>query len=132
MAADPRPRPPLTGLRPLGPYGEGYCRVCHFVEPLLESGAIAPHTRGSMIAPRECKGSYTRPPKVTPYASRLAAFRQKGKKVDCPLCKRQVWLMPDDRLPAHTTAIHTTTLCNASHRPLAFYRDHAGERGEAA
>jgi hypothetical protein len=132
MAADRRPRPPLVGLRPLGPDGEGYCRVCHFIEPLTADGLIARHDRSSMISPRECKGSYSKPPKHTPITSRLAAFKLTGKKVDCPLCKRQVWLMPDNRLPAHTTAMHLTNLCAASHRLISNYQDRTGERGEAA
>jgi hypothetical protein len=52
----------------LSPYGEGYCPVCRFVEPLGPDGLIEPHTRFSYSFPggREiCAGSVRRPPKLT-------------------------------------------------------------------
>lgn len=79
------PRPPLYPHRPptiLSEYGEGYCAVCKFVVGLNYDGQLERHSRGVMISPRECKGSLKKPPKVTPYASRSAAFRAIAKKVD--------------------------------------------------
>ena len=79
------------GLRPLGPYGEGYCRVCHFVQALTFDGLIERHSRGALLdGPAECKGSFTKAPKITPFASRKAMFRLKAPDAWCPECKRFV------------------------------------------
>lgn len=83
MTADPVPRVSRIedpeshhGLRPLGPYGEGYCRVCHFVQALTSDGLIERHSRGALlVGPAQCKGSFTKAPKITPFASRKAQFR---------------------------------------------------------
>lgn len=86
-------QPVHTGLRPLSPFGEGYCRWCHFVIGLTFQGVIEQHTRSASMWRDEaepCKGSYARPPKVTPYTSRKAAFRLTVPKEICPACTKEV------------------------------------------
>lgn len=84
-----------AGLRPLGPYGEGYCTTCHFIEPLDQHGRIEPHPtrKEGAYNIREtglCKGAGHRPPKVTPYFSRKAMFRVKTDLAPCPACRQRV------------------------------------------
>lgn len=77
----------------LSPYGEGYCPVCRFVEPLGPDGLIEPHTRFSYSFPggREiCAGSCRRPPKRTPYAAGKNRFRLKPPERRCPVCRKLV------------------------------------------
>lgn len=84
-----------TGLRPLGPNGEGYCTACHFIEPLTADGRIeahpkhrgGPHSVGEAGA---CPGSYRRPPSHTPYFSRKAMFRVVVDLAPCPACRSKV------------------------------------------
>lgn len=125
MAPDPT-RPPTI----LGPYGEGYCRVCRFIEPLTDKGVIAEHGRAGA---EPCKGSWKTPPKLTPYSSRLSAFKASPRKVECPLCARQVIVLADGRIQGHNVGMslqackagwHTVPMAE-SLRP----RDHANERG---
>lgn len=76
MTTPPPDRPPTI----LSEHGEGYCRVCRFIEPLTELGVIAEHYRGQVpvgsVGDRKpCKGSHMKPPRLTPYFSRLAEFR---------------------------------------------------------
>jgi hypothetical protein len=127
-----------SGLRPLSPHGEGYCRFCHFVEGLDASGRIEPHTRwqgnnygGTSEMAGPCKGSGRVPPKLTPHTSRLAAFRLTAEKLACPVCRRTLVLLADGRIPGHTTAAHTTTPCPGGWqlKPPSAGRDHTGERG---
>lgn len=94
---DRRPDPDHTGLRPLGPHGEGYCRVCCFVIGLTARGLLEEHQRGAVDAygsPQNCKGSSKPPAKVTPYASRKAAFRYTPNKAWCPECRQDAPIMP--------------------------------------
>ena len=120
--------PEHSGLRPLGPYGEGYCRVCHFILALTADGLIERHSRGSQISPRECKGSWRKAPKLTPMTSKLAAFKTKAELVECTKCRRFVPTMSDGRLNGHTTALNTSTFCKGGYN-LPGARDHGGERG---
>lgn len=78
--------PDHSGVRPLSPYGEGYCRWCFFVVGLGPGSLLDQHFRGM----KECPGSGTRPPEVTPYASRKAAFRVKAADAWCPGCGQKV------------------------------------------
>lgn len=86
------PPPEHSGLRPLSPYGEGYCKACQFVIGLDCDGRVAQHWRGAhgLMTSRECKGSGWKPPKVTPYSSRKAAFTANAPDVRCPECERVV------------------------------------------
>lgn len=124
----PPPEPDHSGLRPLSPWGEGYCRYCHFVVGLTYDGQLAGHNRGAQLQSNSaCKGGGTRPPKVTPYASRKAAFTTKSEKVDCHVCGRGVYLLADGRMSAHTSSTSSLARCSGGyHLPQ---RDHANERG---
>lgn len=126
MAPDPT-RPPTI----LGPFGEGYCRVCRFIEPLDEQGRIAEHGRAGAD---RCKGSWKTPPKVTPYFSRLSAFKAAPRKVECPLCAQRVVVLADGRIQGHNMPGRSLTACKAGWHtvPMAASmrpRDHGGERG---
>lgn len=86
-----------TGLRPLGPNGEGYCPVCHFIEPLTADGRIEEHPtrkeaegRYNIREAGACPGSYRRPPSHTPYFSRKAMFRVVVDLAPCPACRSKV------------------------------------------
>lgn len=116
-------RPPTI----LGPHGEGYCRHCHFVVGLGEDGLLDPHSRGHGNG-QECKGSRTRPPKLTPYASRKVAFKTKAELVQCPMCKRYVPLLSDGRMNGHTVSAANISYCKGGFNYPSF-RDHEGERG---
>lgn len=78
----------------LSPYGEGYCKVCRFIEPLDPDGRIEEHFRsGDQEAGRDpipCKGSHRWPPASVPYRSTLSAFRLTPRKALCPKCGRTV------------------------------------------
>lgn len=127
--ATPPPEPPHSGVRPLSPWGEGYCRHCCFVVGLTYDGQLAEHTRGAQLMdPKPCKGTGARPPKITPYASRKAAFRAVARKEQCHLCKRDVVLLADGRLSAHSRdPYRLTDTCAGGYRFPE--RDHANERG---
>jgi hypothetical protein len=123
-------RPPTI----LGPYGEGYCKHCRFVLGLDEYGLINNHVRGigSYGQTQPCKGSGTRPPKQTPYASRSAAFKQVSQKVACPKCHRQVAVLAEGarRYLAWHPLPHTATPCNGGYQTWTPPgRDHGSERG---
>lgn len=105
MKTPPPDRPPTI----LSEYGEGYCRACRFIEPLNENGLIAFHGRGGVA----CDGIGARPPKVTPYASRLSAFRSKLETVRCPACGRTVRLLVDGRMVGHRISDFSLTYCDA-------------------
>lgn len=83
----------------LGPHGEGYCRTCHFIEPLDGRGRLATHTRwqvkeyghSSVDDRRVCKGGGKKPPRVTPWYSRIAMFRVTAVG-ECPTCHQEVGL----------------------------------------
>lgn len=124
----PPPDPPHTGLRPLSPWGEGYCRHCCFVVGLNYAGQLVEHDRGAQLhSNARCKGSLTRPPKVTPYSSRKAAFTTKSEKVACYVCRREVHLLADGRMTAHTSSTSSLARCSGGyHLPQ---RDHGSERG---
>lgn len=85
--------PPHTGVRPLSPFGEGYCRQCRFIEPLGPDGTLEPHwhpKNARFGADRDaCPGSDRRPATRTPFFSRLAAFRTRAPRVTCPGCGRE-------------------------------------------
>lgn len=105
MASEPgETRPPTI----LGPHGEGYCRVCHFIEPLSATGLIERHTRGAIMraswdteGTKPCKGSDRRPTKLTPFTSRLAAFRVTARSAVCPFCHTAAILQFDGRFTLH-------------------------------
>jgi hypothetical protein len=82
----------------LSPYGEGYCKVCRFIEPLSPDGRIEEHFRSEdqdCYATRvPCKGSRKRPPATHPYRSTLSAFRLTARKAVCPRCSRAVSISP--------------------------------------
>lgn len=84
----PEPREPSI----LSQYGEGYCRWCYFVVGLTYRGLLAGHQRGiaSYGLAKPCPGSDTKPPRVTPYSSRKAAFRVKVPDAWCPACRQFV------------------------------------------
>ena len=87
---------PHEGLRPLSPYGEGYCRWCRFVVGLGPDGMLEPHSRGE-----ECAGGGTRPPKVTPYSSKRSRFGTVQRKAFCYVCEQEVPLLGDGALKSH-------------------------------
>lgn len=128
--ARPNPRPWFST------FGEGYCRVCHFVEPLDLAGRIEPHPRHRSTGfgvgeGGTCSGTGKRPPTVTPWFSRLAMFRTKAEMAECPVCQRKVQVLADGRLSGHTVAFNTLTSCAGGYRPAptAPGRDHQNERG---
>lgn len=135
MAAPPEKEPEHSGLRPLSPYGEGYCRWCHFVVGLDYAGMLAQHFRGAHgltarqgAEAKPCGGSGTRPPKVTPHASRKAAFRAVARKEQCHVCKRETVLLADGRLSSHSRdPYRLNDTCAGGYRFPE--RDHSGERG---
>lgn len=86
----PPSEPERSSVRPLSPYGEGYCRWCFFIVGLECDGLLSPHQRGLSSDRKECPGSDTRPPKMAPYASRKAAFRVKTDDAWCPGCGQKV------------------------------------------
>jgi hypothetical protein len=129
-----------SGLRPLGPYGEGYCRQCHFIEPLDQEGRLAEHHRGASLASsKACAGSGKVPQKITPKESRKAAFRVIAPLVACHVCGRQVIVLVDGRVSGHTMAIRVLEQCKGSFQTPpdgAVYsnrgpgsRNHSQERG---
>lgn len=92
----------------LSPHGEGYCRACRFIEGLDPAGKLVEHHRGAHglsvrygEASLACTGSGRLPGKVTPYASRLSAFRVSAPKALCSQCHEQISLMIDGRLVIH-------------------------------
>lgn len=124
MKRPPERRPPTI----LSEYGEGYCRHCIFVVGLGPDGMLLTHARSSQMAPRECKGSQTRPPARTPITSRKVAFRTKAELVQCPVCKRQVPLLSDGRMNGHAESPANIKYCAGGYNYPSF-RNHEGERG---
>lgn len=126
--ATPPPEPPHSGVRPLSPWGEGYCRHCCFVVGLTYDGLLVLHDRGAQLhSNAACKGGGTKAPKVTPYSSRKAAFTTRSEKVNCHICRREVHLLADGRMVAHTSSTSSLARCSGGyHVPQ---RDHANERG---
>lgn len=94
MASDCPVRPPTI----LSEYGEGYCRHCHFIEGLTFQGLLAEHYRGKIMntygadSRKPCKGSLKTPAKITPWASRKAAFRVRQPVAPCSVCRTGVAL----------------------------------------
>lgn len=134
----PPPEPEHTGLRPLSPWGEGYCRYCHFVVGLTYDGLLVFHSRGAQLhSDAVCKGGGTKAPKVTPHSSRKAAFTTKSEKVGCHVCGREVHLLVDGRMTVHSPSVSTLTRCpggyhqpeRGSARTDVPQRDHGSERG---
>lgn len=128
--ARPNPRPWFST------FGEGYCRVCYFVEPLDVGGRIEAHPkhRGGAYGAGEagdCSGTGKRPPTVTPWFSRLAMFKTKAETAECPVCQRKVQVLADGRLSGHTVAFNTLTSCAGGYRPALSVpeRAHGQERG---
>lgn len=128
--------PGHSGLRPLSPYGEGYCRVCQFVVGLGYDGRLVPHKRGiaSYGQEKDCNGSGRVPPKLTPYASRKAAFTVKAPDVWCPECKQ--WVTSSRQGGMQVYARHSRPRVGASVVPVMcpftsrkVERDHGNERG---
>lgn len=132
MTDPPAPRPATI----LGEHGEGYCRHCHFVEALDHNGLITEHRRGiGNVAQDRCKGSGRRPPKLTPYASRLAAFRTTMETALCRYCDQYQSVMSYTSGPIfarHWQGGIQSVLCEGTARPVpasARGRNHSGERG---
>lgn len=120
-----RHRPPTI----LSEYGEGYCRWCQFVVGLDYHGLLFVHTRNAQVSPRECKGSGTIPPKVTPYASKRARFISTARRAQCPVCKREEMpLLADGRLAGHLADPYRPgSYCKGGYTLPG--RDHGNERG---
>lgn len=130
-----------SGLRPLGPYGEGYCRVCHFVIALDERGRLEHHSRGAVIASTTlCKGGRRKPPKLTPLESYKARFRSIAPVATCPFCMNSVMVLVDGRLAPHKGTLRAVDNCKGSFRPaerrpapvtepVNLNRNHSAERG---
>lgn len=78
----------------LGPYGEGYCKVCRFIEPLGPDGLLEEHFRGRAMDPQgggaRCPGGFSRPQKKVPFSSRLASFRARVTKKRCEYCEQRI------------------------------------------
>lgn len=79
----------------LGPYGEGYCTECHFIEPLGLDGLIEQHQRNKnydqfAVGPAVCPGSGSSPPARTPFSSPKARFRVSLKRAVCGTCGHSV------------------------------------------
>lgn len=75
----------------LGPYGEGYCTECHFIEPLGPDGLIEQHQRDKnydrfAAGPTLCPGSGGKPPARTPFSSSKARFRTTVERAVCSTC----------------------------------------------
>lgn len=85
--------PPHTGVRPLSPFGEGYCPRCRFIEPLGPDGLIELHwhPKNARLGGDRgvCSGAFRRPAVRAPFFSRLTAFRTRPPKVTCPGCGRE-------------------------------------------
>lgn len=111
------PHDPHTGLRPLGPFGEGYCTVCHFVQALTADGRIERHVRGALLngATEACKGSEKKPPALTPHTSYRARFRYDAPTAECTTCKRTVPLTHDLRFTRHHTSTIQYEWCTRSY-----------------
>jgi hypothetical protein len=130
---EPGSEPEHSGVRPLSPHGEGYCRWCHFIVGLTSDQRLVMHGRSSSLYRDEakaCAGSGTRPPKITPYASRKAAFRVKSPEAWCPVCWRMA--PTTQHISGKVYARHSNPLlgggmcANVSRR---IEKDHGGERG---
>jgi hypothetical protein len=121
----PDPRPPTI----LGPHGEGYCKVCHFIVGLDRNGLLINHKRGiDSIAGGICKGSLKVPPKLTPITSKLAAFKTSAPVRRCPYCVEDVSLTSLKTFSRHWS--QPSVMCQGSGRfPPVPGRDHSGERG---
>lgn len=84
--------PPHSGLRPLSPYGEGYCGACQFVVGLGPDGRLEEHGRMANIwsgSRDRCKGSGRKAPVRIPETSRKAAFRTRVRTAHCGQCQNQ-------------------------------------------
>lgn len=115
----------------LGIYGEGYCRVCHFVEALDSEGLIVTHVRGQAANADPCKGSLSKPPKLTPYRSRLAAFTVNPPRRLCTYCSTEAPLSPFGSFARHWNGARVCQGAATYPVPLPPPpgRDHSGERG---
>lgn len=76
----------------LGPYGEGYCPHCRFIEPLGPDGLIEEHYRGWHNAPsgsarQHCPGSRTVPGAVP--GPEVEGFTTEPKPLYCPKCRTE-------------------------------------------
>lgn len=126
------PTPVTTPERPasiLSEYGEGYCRLCQFVVGLDAAGRLLEHTRGNYgLGNRECEGGGGVPPRLTPYASRKAAFLVNPPKKRCRECGRRVVVMSNGRFDFHYPPGKSRTGCRGGYT-LAGPLEHDGERG---
>ena len=118
----------------LGEHGEGYCRTCHFIEPLTPEGLLAVHWRGAGVLPendRRCKGSLKKPPKRTPVTSRVSAFTSSPPTSVCRYCATEVAVTGHRVFARHwkgATVCHgTSTRPDGAISPGR--RDHSNERG---
>lgn len=106
-------RPPTI----LSPHGEGYCRYCRFVVGLGADGLMDQHyyNRGQVAdATKPCKGSLRIPPKVTPYASKLAMFKVTAQKITCPGCGKPTVVGWHDMIAQHEVPGWSREMCKAS------------------
>lgn len=136
----PDPRPPTI----LSEFGDGYCRVCHFIVGLGADGLLLTHTRGAHglaakygEANPQCEGSGKPPTKLTPLTSRLAAFSTKPRTGTCPTCGQTVVIDASGRWVMHGKAPGIYDWCKMSQKlyakprgPLRPHeRNHGTERG---
>jgi hypothetical protein len=116
--------PDHSGLRPLSPFGEGYCIRCHFIIGLDADGKVEEHKRwvansyGRPDQDGRCKGSGKKPPALTPHTSYKARFKETPERVECAVCHRSLNLHIDGVLPGHSMSQYTGAPCpGAWHRP---------------
>lgn len=121
--------PPHRGPSILSEYGEGYCRWCQFIVGLSGDGLIMAHSRNTMISPRECKGSRTRPPKLTPYTSRKAAFKLRSQLAWCPQCRQWAPTSRYDRGWYYARHQWSATICPGTGRQVVEQQDQNNARG---
>lgn len=132
----PDPRPPTI----LSEFGDGYCRVCHFIVGLDAHGLLLVHVRGAhgLVARYgetnpACKGSDRAPTKLTPFTSRLAAFSTKARRDQCPACHQEIVVEHSGRWKVHSPTPGVTGWCKMSQKvyvkPQVNRLKHNGERG---
>lgn len=110
----------------LGDFGEGYCTVCRFIEPLDEAGRIVRHERGTLYErygapPQVCAGSWKKPPARIPVTSTKSKFGLEASVVTCPLCMTSMG-RPAGVWPAHFLAAEAFGECPASGQPVSRLR----------
>lgn len=80
------------------------------------------HVRGSVTdygargVPEKCKGSGTKPAKVTPYAASKSRFITRMPKAFCPLCRQRVSTRIDGRFASHRVAPGVAPPCHGGYK----------------